>query len=233
MPSVIKVADVQALFSVITGEPMGSVVEQRRYSRRELEKLAELYEAEATDAEIAGNLPVQEKGEAFAIAMMREFQRHPGDGYTDAYYPAAFAYDLVGLLTDAPSRRLSTARAWGLMVAPPVDAEACALDQCPITHAACFGAAVIRLLTDADVFADAREISVVGDRGTAVIEFSGDRYARFRVGLPLGPAFAPGRGIKRLRSIEVPKLRPIFDLLAAAFRPDLAEQVESEKGEPR
>jgi hypothetical protein len=74
----------------------------------------------------------------------------------------------------------------------------------------------VELLTDEALFAEGRTISVVGDRGIRPVEFADGPDAQFRVGMPVGPPFDPGKGITSLRQIEVAKLRPIFDVLAPA-----------------
>jgi hypothetical protein len=55
------------------------------------------------------------------------------------------------------------------------------------------GEGLKRVLTDKSTFDQARELWAAGEAA--------------------GPEFAPERAIVRSRSIEVPKLRPIFDIL--------------------
>jgi hypothetical protein len=197
-----KVADVQALFAVVACEPMGHILEMRRAGRRVREKLADV-----SEMELLQHLPVREKGVACARAMVREFRRKPGDD-PSAYNPSMFVYDLIGMLTDADSRAASARRAWGLCFALPVDGD---VDR--VTGSAFLSAALVRLLTDEAIFAEGRQITVLGDQGAALIEWTGERVSRFRA---TGPEFNPARAIVRARSIEVPKLRKIFDVLAEA-----------------
>jgi len=196
--------EAQAELADAIGESMNTMLEVRRYAKKLAETRQELK-----------NMPVRELGWDWFRARTAEFrQTANGPGS-----PTAIVHDAIALLTDAPTRRLSAIRSWAEMYAVPAGDDLRALDACPVTGAPCFGAAFMRVLTDKALFDQTRVITVVGDRGVALIEFTDGRDARFRAGMPLGPAFRPGRGIQRLRSIEVPKLRRLFNLLAAETRP--------------
>ena len=182
----------QADLARSVGEPVNTLHEIRRFNKRLAETRHELK-----------NMPVRELGWDWFRARTAEFRQTAGGPCS----PTAIVHDALALLTDAPSRRLTATRSWALMFAVPAGDELRALPACPVTNTLCFGAAFMRVLTDEGLFHQARVITVVGDRGVALIEFTDGRDARFRAGMPLGPCFAPGRSIANLRSIEVDKLR--------------------------
>jgi len=197
-----KIADLEAVFAVTTGEPMRSVTEQHRCSRRELERLARM-----TPAELLENAPVREMGLDYTRNLFKEFERDE---------PTAFAVLLIGSLCDAPSRRLSGVRSWAFMLAPPRGERGEPLTNCPLTGARCFGGAIIHLLTDAQTFKAAASITVNGPRGFAIIANRDGRESHFMVGQPAGSAFDHKRRIKRVRSIDVSALGDVFNGIAGS-----------------
>jgi hypothetical protein len=162
--------------------------------------------SDLNDGELFERLPT-ERGAAYVASMLKDFRRRSGK-YHDNLNSSGAAYLITGLLTDAPSRKAASGRAFALT---------CALLEgggaCEITNEEFFGGAIVKLLTDQAACAQACAWHVFGDEGVAEIHFSQSRISRFQA---KGPDFEPGKAIARWRSIAAEKLRVVVDALREA-----------------
>jgi len=197
MPKTVALVALQSALADATDETMVTVLEARRYAHRFAKTRQEIR-----------NLPGRELG----IDRLRDLTHELRAFANGPASPTAIAHDALALLTEARSRTQRARRSWGLMYGIPGDGLV-ALDRCPLTGASCFGIAFIRLLSDERLFSAANVLSVSGNRGLVLLKFHDGRDAKFRIGLPPGPDFDGAQAIARWRTIEVQRLRPLFNLL--------------------
>jgi hypothetical protein len=190
--------DIPAIVAIAVREPVGGVMEQQRAAREWAMGGGALLERRPTD-----------KVAASVVAALRNIRRKTGK-YADDLNPYGATWLLTALMTDAGSRKAASERAWALLAAPLEGGGVCA-----VTDAETFGVAFVRLLTNETLFQHAREVWVAGDQGLAVIEFTDGSKSRFKA---TGSDFEPDRAIVRARSLEIARLRPVFDALAKSKR---------------
>jgi hypothetical protein len=153
------------------------------------------------------------KGYAHATKLLRDWRAWDAP-YGSNLSPCGSAWLITGMMTEAPSRKAASRRAFAIHFAPFMDGVG---NACPVTGEEFFGGAFVRLLTDETVFARAREITVAGDQGVATIQWRDGQVSRFEA---VGPDFDADQVLVSWRSLSVERLRPVFDRLAKAQRSD-------------